>query len=805
VVSISIGGHLTNWLYKLLGIDPGQDVLRADRLFFVQPWPLVVAAAAGVALLVWVAFFYLRDGTRPHWTWKGLMTLLRLGAFATLMVMLWQPMLRSYRTETTPPVVALVIDESGSMAIRDRWRDTKRKADLVRALGDPKAAQSTRTEALSRLVNKDDAALLKRLMDGRSVRVYRFGNEVAGAELKKPGREKDKPAEKGGKGETIPLAFPKPQAEQTRLGSALDYVLQDTAGQPVAGIVLLSDGGQNMGEDPALAAKRAGEAKAPIFTVGFGDPNPPRDVSVTSLLADEVVRKGDEVVVSVSLRQRGFAGTTVPLTLRMGNKVLRQVRVPLAKEGQKQELNLSFTPETAGAQTLTVSIPAQEGELSLSNNQKSWPIRIVDKKLKILYVEGRPRWEFRFLKNAILRDKTTLFACMLVDADPSLGGEGNVPIYAFPRDKKALFAYDILILGDVPRDFFTAVDMKNVREFVEERGGSLITLAGESFLPWQYRNTDLEAVWPIPVPPTRRDILFREPFQVQLTDAGARNPMMFLLPDVEQNRNLWHSLPGMYWCGVAERAKPGATVLAQHPTQSGTDGKIPLIATQQVGEGTSFMTMVDSTWQWRFRVGDKYFYRFWGQVVRSLTPHELPGDNRFVRLTADRTTYALGEKVVLRARLLTPNFHPVRVKEALVEMQRTDGQRFPVKLDPVPGAAGVYSAEWLPARPGTYKAVLIGQNGQRGESTTNVLVEASSLELDEPQQNEALLRRVATLSGGKYLMYTEAAGIPELLPDRRHDVQSRVEHELWDAPLPLILFLTCLVGEWILRKRNGLL
>ena len=791
---------MNNWFYKLLGIDPGQDTLRLDRLFLVQPIPLAITITAGLILLAWVLLFYARDGSRPSWFWKGLMVTLRLGAIAVLSLLIMQPMLRSHRVERTPSIVAVLVDESRSMALTDRWQDTKRKADLIQALGSPNVTKQTRAETLDRLVNKDDAKLLRGLVEKHSVRVYRFGADTDGKDVASP-----KDAKKENAFEKLPLAIRKPTAEQTRIGNAIDHVLQDTAGQPLAAMVLLSDGGQNMGEDPALAARRSAEIQAPIYAVGFGDPTPPRDVAVTSLLADEVVRKGDEVVVSISLRNRGFSGTSVPVTLKMDDRVLAHQNVPLAKEGQKQELNLSFTPDTAGAKTLTVTIPGQTGEITLANNQKAWPIRVVDKKLKILYVEGYPRWEYRYLKNAILRDKTTLFSCILVEADPTLGGEGNQPIYGFPRDRKALFNYDIIILGDVPRDFFSAADMKNIRGFVEERGGSLITMAGELFLPWQYKNTDLDEVWPIPVPATRREQLFTEPFQLQLTDAGARNPMMFLLPDVERNRNLWHALPGMYWCGVADRAKPGAIVLAQHPSIKGTDGNIPLLATQQVGEGTSFMTMVDSTWQWRYRVGDKYFYRFWGQIVRSLTPHELPGANRFVRLTADRSTYSLGEKVVLRARLLTPTFHPVRVKEVITEMQRTDGQRFAVKLDPVPGAAGVYSGEWLPSRAGAYKALMIGPNGQRAESTTNVVVEASSLELDEPQQNEALLKRVAALSGGKYLLWSQFSGLANLIPDRAQEVSTRIEHELWDAPLPLILFTLLLVSEWILRKRKGLL
>lgn len=796
---------MTNVIYRLLGIEPGQDVLRWDRLFFVQPWPVMLGAALAVGALVWVVWFYMKDGTRPSWFWKAPMTVLRLACFVILAVLIAQPMLRSQRVETTPSLVAVVIDETKSMAIKDRWQNAARKADLIKAVGDPKIGNATRAEALARLVNREDSAALKSLLKKHTIRVYRFGGDVTSAELKTAKEPKPKSAADGPLTETLPLLPPKPIADQTRLGDALDTVLQDTAGQPLAGIILLSDGGQNMGGDPSLSGQRAGEAKAPVYTVGFGDPTPPRDLAVMSLLADEVVRKGDQVVVTVSVRHRGFGGRTVPLTLTMDGRPVARQTVIFGKEGEKQEFNLAFTPDTVGARTLTVTLPDQPGEITLANNHKSWPIRIIDKKLKILHIEGQPRWEFRYLKNAILRDKSTLYSAILVDADPTLGGEGNVPIYGFPRDKKALFDYDIVIVGDVPRDFFTAVDMKNLRAFVEERGGSLITMAGENFLPWQYRNSDLEAVWPVLVPATRREVLYREPFQLALTEAGARNPMLFFEPNVERNRQVWNRLPGMYWCGIVERAKPGATVLAEHPSQSGPDGKVPLMAVQQVGEGTSFMLMVDSTWQWRAKVGDKYFYQFWGQVIRSLTPHELPGANRFIRLTADRATYALGEKVVLRARLLTQNFHPVRAPEINAEMRRQDGQRFPVRLEPVPGAAGVFSGEWLPPVAGSFQGTLQAPGGNRGESITNVVVEAASLEMDQPEQNEGLLRRLATMTGGKYLLPSQFKTLPALIPDRHTETETRVEHELWDAPLPLVLFIAFLVLEWILRKRKGLL
>lgn len=340
---------------------------------------------------------------------------------------------------------------------------------------------------------------------------------------------------------------------------------------------------------------------------------------------------------------------------------------------------------------------------------------------------------------------------------------------------------------------------------MQERGGSLITIAGQNHTPWEYRNTELEAVWPMVVPTTRRDELFRDPFVIELTEEGAGNPMLLLAPDAAENRKVWAALPGLYWCGVTDRVKPGATVLARHPTEMGSDGKIPLMAVQQVGEGTSFMTMVDSTWQWRHRVYDKYFYRFWGQLVRSLTPHELPGKNRFIRLTADRSTYSLGEKVVIRARLLTPTYHPVRAASVMAHVRANNGIQSPVKLEPAVGAPGVFSGEWLPVRPGDYQISVKGPDNGQGEGLTHIVVEASDLEMEEQQQNEQLLRAVATAGGGRYLFWSELSALPKQFPDRRQVIRSQVTQDLWDVPLPIVVFIALLLLEWTTRKRLGML
>lgn len=782
-------------LYQLLGVDLEAGRPRPEGLLFVRPWPVWVAGAALLAVTAWVVIFYMRDGTRARRWGRVVPALLRVGVIALLGLLLWQPALYGRRVDVTRSLVAVLLDDSRSMNLADTWRDAQTRQEIEAALGSA-ALPRTRAANAAALLNREDGAVLRELMKRHPVRIYRFGEGVESSELRAVGSGADH--------EGLPVAPPKAAGEETRLGGAIQAVLDDAAGQPLAGMVVLTDGGQNMGEDPVAAAGRAGELGAPVYTVGLGDPTPPRDIAVSTLLVDEVLRKDDQAVVSTSIRSRGFGGRTLPITLRLGDRVVARQNVKLSAEDGLTEATLLFKPTQAGAQTIRIEFPPQPGETSSANNHRLAPVRVVDHRLRILYVEGQPRWEYRYLKNAILRDRRILFSCLLSDADPASGGEGNVPLYGFPNDRKKLFEHDIIIIGDVPREYFTTADLENVRAFVEERGGSLVVLAGERSMPWEYRTSPLNQVLPVLVPASRREILFREPFQLELTAAGARHPMLLLETDFARNRNLWHSLPGMYWCAVVDGVKPGATVLAQHPTQQSGEGNLPLMVLQQVGEGFCFTSLVDSTWQWRFRVGDRYFYRFWGQVVRSLTPNELPGANRFVRLTSDRPLYNLGETVTLRARLLTPAYRPLRAASVSGEVIGKDGQRHDIRLEPA-GTAGVFTGTWTPPKPGTYRAVVQGPSGASGESLTGFVVEQTSPELEEPQQNRDLLKRIAEASGGAYLKPGEFEKLPELLPERRQETRSRVEYPLWQAPLALALITLMLTGEWALRKRAGLL
>jgi hypothetical protein len=261
----------------------------------------------------------------------------------------------------------------------------------------------------------------------------------------------------------------------------------------------------------------------------------------------------------------------------------------------------------------------------------------------------------------------------------------------------------------------------------------------------------------------------------------------------------------MFWAAGVERAKPGATVLATHSSRRNADGPYPLVVTQPFGAGKCFLELVDSTWRWRWRVGDRYFYRYWGQVFRTLTPKELPGNSRFVQLNADRSGYQLGQKVQLNARLLDAYYHPIKAENATAVVRTETGQEQHVTLQATPGSPGLYTAQIQPDRVGRYQVSLTSPANPEAKASASFVVESEALEKQKPELDETLLKKVAAAGGGKYYPPDQLAAWIRSLPDNPLNVSSEQEIELWDAPLFLLLFILPLSLEWLIRKRKGLL
>ncbi|MCS6775793.1 MAG: VWA domain-containing protein [Chloroherpetonaceae bacterium] len=793
VVPAAVKLSLWEWL---LGLPPG----LWKRVEQMQP-VFVARETLGALLIVlalavfWFAFQYWRDGTRPSWWSKGPMLLLRLLALTALGVMLLQPSLRLQQTDTVRPAVVLLVDTSDSMARTDPRLPAVRAQREARATGMSPATvgQATRLTRANALLNR--AQVLQELSKRYAVRVYGFASDAQTVPL--PDTAESRTSYR------FSLQREPGKSDSTQIGTALRRALEDLSGQPVAGALILSDGGNNLGEDPLAVAEMAKQAGIPVSTLGLGDPTKTKDLSLLSVLADDVVRVNNTVNVFAALSHRGYAGKTVTVILQRGTEVLGRETVRLGRDERKQEVRFTYVPREAGRFTYTVTVSPLPDEVTRANNKRSFVQTAVSKKLRVLYVEEEPRYEYRYLKNAILRDTSLEFACLLLSADDP--DEGNLRVREFPRDEKALFDFDIVILGDVPRSAFTDSQLEALRRFVEDRGASLLVIAGERHMPHEYAGTPLEAVLPVVFGPSPDPILTEEPFRWQLTPEGQRSVILQLEDDPEQNRRVWATLQGMFWAAGVQRARPGATVLAVHPTRRNAEGPYPLVATQPFGAGRSFIQLVDSTWLWRWRVGDRHFYRYWGQVLRTLTPREIPGNSRYVQLNADRTNYRLGERVTLSARLLNAFYRPIKAEKATAILRHENGATQTVTLQGTPGTPGLFTAEVQPDRVGRYEVTVISPANPSARATAAFVVESLALESQKPELDEAMLQRIAAAGGGNYYTPDRIADWMRALSNRPLQIRSEQEIELWDTPLLLILFIVPLSLEWVLRKRKGLL
>ncbi len=784
------------FLARLLGLSPSEAKLGGMHLSFGSGWhtiPLVIALAGS---FLWFFICYWKDGSRPGWASKSVLLLLRLLSVISLFLILAQPVLRMKQERTQLPAAILLVDTSQSMSFLDpRLADPRLSLE---ASGSGLSASNVRTAARISRVNSilNHASAVSQLDKSFLLKIYSFN--TSGTLLNLP----LKPDERRRYAfHFLPNAA---TGETTQIGSILNQVSNEYSGQNVAGALILSDGENNLGADPILAAQSAFQSGIRVSALGVGDPTPTKDIALLSVLADDVVRVNNTVTVYAAISQRGYAGRTVYATLKRGSETLDRKLIHLAPNETRQEIHFDYIPKQAGHFDYSVTIDTLGGEVSGANNRRSYEQSVISKKLRVLYVENEPRYEFRYLRNAILRDNSLEFACLLIsgDSDDSIP-LGNIPIHEFPKTEKELFNYDILVIGDVPRSYFSESQLQSIRRFVEDRGASLLVVSGEQHMPLEYAGTPLEPVLPI-VPGHSNAILSETPFKWQLTPEGRRSTVMQMEEDSGRSAEVWRNLPGMYWAAGAQSARPGATVLAVHPTFRNQDGPAPLVAEQPFGSGKCYTEMTDSTYLWRKRVGDRYFYRYWGQVFRALTPKELPGNSRFVQLNADRSSYRLGERVNLSARLLNEYYRPVKAEAVTLQIE-SGGQRRDLTLQSTPGSPGLFIAQFQPDHAGKWSASLVSPQNSKAKATTSFLVESLALESQKPELDESALKRVAAAGGGHYYAPNELKKWMDALPKNPLILNSELEIELWDTPLLFLLFLIPLTAEWVLRKRKGML
>jgi hypothetical protein len=765
-------------------------------------WMLLLA----VLLCVATAWAYARADEQlsrgRRWTMAGL----RMALICLILLLLVQPVLRLVVEGQIRRSMLFMLDSSQSMTIADprTSSDDIKRAMIAEGLLDPtlglnqpadlskRASRDdpTRVKLLEAVLRNPRLDLLNKLAKDYDLRPFGFAQTLTDLTPPdaQPGSETDKYPWAGRLTAT---------GTSTPLGDDLRELLSRTRGQPVAGIFLATDGQSNAGGSPLAAAQQAGADGVPLFIYGVGLANP-KDIIVSSVYAPDIAFVRDEVPVTVRVRGAGLVGQTGHVVLKLGSDTVDEKDVTF--DGSEQAVTMKFTPGMAGNFNVSASIAPRADEAVKENNSASTSIKVIDGKIKVLFVDSSPRWEFKYLQAMLLRDRRVDVKCLLQDADESLSEDANSPyLRAFPQTKAELFDhYDMVILGDVDPAEFSAQQLDNLGEFVSKFGGGLLVVPGRQFGVARLAASPLAKLLPV-------DLKNAEPaggakqIQLALTPAGERSTMLRLSDDEEESKALWAKLPPIYW-DIPAKAKPAAEVLLTDPTAIADDtNRRAVLAVQQYGLGPVMYFGTDNTWRWRKNVGDRYYVAIWGQIIQRLALPHLLGESKRTQLSSDKKSYAAGDRVTLFARLYDQGFVPLTDPVASGAYVVGD-HTAPLELRALPDEPGMYRGEFIAPSPGNYSFHM-----DRDEKTTlNFAVTEAKLEFTQTAMNEPLLRQMAAASGGAFYREEDLCKLPDAVRLKSETVRSTIELELWSTPLILGLMIAVATAEWILRKLSQL-
>lgn len=780
-----------------------------------EPWLVAVIVAAVVTVAVLV---YRSEARAISPVVKGLLGTLRVLVFAVALVILFQMVLAIERTERRDGQVLVLVDRSLSMSFRDKYADRDQAAALARAVGEGGSVEDLpRIDLVRKVLLKDDAALLASLARRNAVQLYAFDSRLENIiSLRKGALHGDRREEDL---QRLREALDELEADgpETAIGDALNQALREQRGRLLAGAIIFTDGRSNAETFPLDRVARRLPGNRGLYAVGVGNPDEPRDIALSNLQASHVVLAGDLVPFDLQVSSLGFQGS-IELRLKVNGEVEASLQVTADGPVFRRGVRLEYRPESPGEYEVTIETPARPGELLKGNNVVGHRFKVIDEKIRVLYVEDFPRWEYRFLKTALIRDQTMRVSCLLLSADerfPQEGSPGIPPVSSFPTERDDLFQYHVVILGDVPSQSFTDEQQHLLRSFVDEVGGGLLMISGEGGAPDTYVGTPIETLLPVTLPEDRASSIWRamevhtELYHPVLTVEGRESQILRLLDDPEQNLELWedrdgregNSLPGLYWHARVGDARAGAKVLAE---KRGPSGKIPIFAFQYYGAGRCFFSGTDETWRWRIGVGDRFFYRFWGQVVRFLAGGRLHQGKR-VEITTDKSEYTINDQASITARVRDQDFKPATEEKQTVRLQRPEGvEPGSVELARVPGQPGRYAGSILADRIGRYRIWMDrpeeGPEARGGEVTFTVVV--PPLEYKDPRMAKDILQAAAGQTEGGYFDLSQVAALPEAVPEIQQvkRVPEEAPVDLWDRWWMLLLFTALITAEWIIRK-----
>ena len=743
---------------------------QGDFRFNISTGSLVAAGlAAAVMIVAIVTYRSVRGKGRVRD--RVVLTGLRMAALALVLFCLLRPTLIVRAAVPQQNVVAVLLDDSRSMQIPD-WKGQARGEFVRQEFG------------------VADRPLLKSLSDRFLVRTFRFSSTA------------------GRLNSVNDLKF---QGSQTRLGTALQGVRDELAGLPVAGVVIVSDGADTSDASLTEALLGMKAEKMPVFTVGVGSPALVRDIQIDRVSTPRTVLKNASLLVDVVVTQTGYPGKTVSVDVEDEGRIVGSQQVTFPADGSPATARVRATASETGPRAFKFKVTPQPDEVVAQNNVRDALIDVRDHREKILYFEGEPRFEMKFLRRAIVEDKNLQVVALQRTADNKfLRIEVDNPdelLGGFPKTREELFSYRALIIGSVEAGAFTGDQLQMIADFVDRRGGGLLMIGGaRSFGEGGYGGTPVADALPLQIDPKIRA---SEPaalarLKIGPTRAGESHASTQIAQSEAASLARWRDLPQVTSVNAPLGPKAGATVLLTG-TDEGGRGQ-PVLTWQQYGRGKAVALTLQDTWQWQMHASitleDQTHENYWRQMLRWLVDG-VPGVVD-VRAASDRVEP--GEAVTIEATVVDPTYVELNDATVLAHVVRPGGSTIDVPMQWTGERDGQYRGTFISTEAGSYEVAVDGSRSSKvlGSGKIYVRAGASDAEYFDPTMHEGPLRRIAEDTGGRYYTPETVAGLAEDVRYAGRGVTSVEERELWNMPIILIALMGLVFAEWGYRRAVGL-
>jgi len=759
-----MGERLFELLFKYRPV-----AFERGEVVFTPPWPTSAIAVLGALVLVVGVAGYFRPGLGLARRERLGLATLRAGTIGILAFCLMGPALRVAIVVPQQNFLGILIDDSRSMRVADQDGETR---------------GAVATEAFA-----PDGALMRALGERFKLRVFRFSETLSRADS------------------SGALMF---DGRRTDLAGALAAAQRELAAVPLAGLVVVTDGADNAGGSLAEPLLNLAAERVPVHVVAVGSPSLRPDVELGRAAAPRAVVKGTGVAVELALRASGYAGQSVPLQVEDAGRLLTTTTVRLPRDGEPATVRAHFVATEPGPRRLRFSIPVQAGELIAENNAVEAVLVVERRTERILYFEGEPRFEVKFLRRAVADDENLHVVVLQRTAEDKflrLGVDDSTELAAgFPRTRAELFRYRGLVLGSVEASFFTHDQLQMLADFVSVRGGGLVALGGRlAFGEGGWAETPLTDALPIVIQPsTRSDSTpFFAEVEVELTPAGRAHPVTQLRAEPDASAARWDSLPALSMLNPVRDAKPGASVLLEGRAAG---GPYVVLAAQRYGRGRALAFPVQDSWIWQMHADipleDETHETLWRQLLRFLVS-EVP-EPVAAQVSSDRVEP--GRPVTIAAEVADSGYLRLNGADVRATVIDPAGGEHEIPLRWTVRRDGEYEGVFVPAKVGLHEIRVAARQGEAllGVATTYVDAGDVGAEYFGAAVQESALRQIADETDGQYYTPATLRTLPEDVSFTESGATVVEHRDLWDMPVLLLLVLAFLGGEWAWRRRRGL-